>query len=154
MAKETIPEILKKIGEINSFKDRVYALRMAAVNNPVIQKCIKFCYRSDIIWDLPEGTPPYKPLDMPDNWGYNRIPVEARKFTYFTKGNGLKRIKREQMFIEMLESVSPEEAKLLIDIKDGDIKIKNITKKLAIEAFPDSFKKDPEVLKDVQDTKE
>jgi len=52
------------------------------------------------------------------------------------------------MFIEMLESVSKEEAEFLIQVKEGEIKIKNITKKLAVEAFPEIFANDPEVNKD------
>lgn len=151
MTTKNIPEILNEVGNIKSYKDRVTALRREAKNNPVILKCLKFCYRSDIVWDLPEGIPPYRKLDVPDNWGYNRLPSEARKFQYFVTGNGLKSVKREQMFIEILEAVSPDEAELLIQIKDGDIKIKNITKKLAIEAFPETFEKDPEVNRDVKD---
>ena len=151
MSSETVPEILTRIGNLKSFKERVDALRHAGTVNSTLTKCIKFCYRSDIIWDLPEGIPPYKPLDMPDNWGYNRLPNEARKFQYFVTGNGLRTTKRESMYIDMLESVSKEEAEFLIQIKDKDIKIKNITKKLAVEAFPDMFAKDPEVLKDGKD---
>lgn len=150
MTSKNIPEVLNEIGSITSYKDRVNALRREAMNNPTILKCLKFCYRSDIVWDLPEGTPPYQKLNVPDNWGYNRLPSESRKFQYFVLGNGLKSVKREQMFIEMLESISPDEAELLIQIKDGDIKIKNITKKLAVEAFPETFEKDPEVNKDVK----
>jgi len=148
MASDTIPEILTKIGNLSSYKDRVSALRNACLQNPALTKCIKFCYRSDIIWDLPEGVPPYNPLLLPDEWGYNRLPSEVRKFQYFVTGNGLRSVKREQMFIELLESVSKEEAEFILQVKDGDIKIKNITKKLAVEAFPDIFANDPEVNKD------
>ena len=44
--------------------------------------------------------------------------LEARRIGYIFKREDLKPIKREGLFIEMLESVSPEEAKILLAIKD------------------------------------
>jgi hypothetical protein len=76
---------------------------------------------------------------MPENWGYNRLPKELRKFKYFVKGFNVTPLKRETIFIEMLESVSPEEAKLVLMIKDKKLTYKGITKKVVMEAMPQIF---------------
>jgi hypothetical protein len=91
------------------------------------------------VFDLPEGDPPYKPLDVPDNWGYNRMPKELRKVGYFLRGtqNNLTKYQKEKMFIDMLESVSPEEAQLFLMIKNKKITYKGITRKLIEESMPE-----------------
>jgi hypothetical protein len=48
----------------------------------------------------------------------------------------LKPIKREQIFIQMLEAVSADDAQLLIAMKDKKSPYKNITKDIVNEAFP------------------
>jgi len=45
-------------------------------------------------------------------------------------------IKRESLFIDLLESIHPEEAKLVCSVKDKKIPYKGITKKLVKEALP------------------
>jgi hypothetical protein len=104
------------------------------------------------VFELPEGAPPYKNVDMPDNWGYNRLPKELRKFKYFFKGNQLHAIKREKIFIEVLESLSPDEAKLVLMMKDKKLTYKGkqadryaITKKIVMEALPELFVGEKEV---------
>jgi hypothetical protein len=52
------------------------------------------------------------------------------------KGDQIQGFKREKMFIDMLEAVHPEDAKLLIKMKDKQNLGKGITKKLVQEAYP------------------
>jgi hypothetical protein len=78
-------------------------------------------------------------METPENMGHNRLPKEIRKFQYFLPNNGLNTVKREKIFIEMLEALDPEEAKLVLMIKDKKITYKGITRKLVEEALPDLF---------------
>ena len=48
----------------------------------------------------------------------------------------LKQVKREQMFIELLENVAPADAKMLCAIKDKKLPFKGITEDMVREAFP------------------
>ncbi len=41
------------------------------------------------------------------------------------------------MFVDLLESIHPEDAKLLCDAKDKNLNLKYITKALVKAAFPD-----------------
>ena len=59
-----------------------------------------------------------KKADEPDGMFPTNMYLEARRIGYIFKREDLKPIKREGLFIEMLESVSPEEAKILLAIKD------------------------------------
>jgi hypothetical protein len=44
------------------------------------------------------------------------------------------------MFIEMLEAVDFDDAKLLVAVKEKKLPFKTITKKLVMEAFPNETK--------------
>ena len=76
-------------------------------------------------------------METPGNWGHNRLPKELRKFQYFITGSKLNPIKKESMFIEVLESVSPEEAKLVLMMKEKKLTYKGINRKLIEEALPE-----------------
>ena len=45
-------------------------------------------------------------------------------------------MRREQLFIQLLESVHPCEVKVLIGMKDRKLPYKGVTRKLVAEAFP------------------
>jgi hypothetical protein len=56
---------------------------------------------------------------------------------YFVKGNTLNTLKRENVFITLLESVSPEEAELLLMMKNRKLSYKGLTKKFIEDNFPE-----------------
>ena len=77
-------------------------------------------------WLLPPGDPPYRPLDVSaDQQG--RFYIECKKLIYFVdsnEGREVKPLKREQLFIQVLESVDPRDAKLILRMKRRDIRIR------------------------------
>lgn len=141
ISRATIPELLQIVNDVST-KDRVKHLREIANLKPELKTVLTFVFNRDIQFDLPEGTPPYKELNIPNNWGYNRMSKELKKFGYFVKGsqNNLTQIRKEKIFIDLLESVSPDEAKLVIMIKDKKLTAyKGITRKVVEEALPELF---------------
>ena len=134
--KMTLPELLTHIGDLPAAK-KASALKQIANLTPDLKTVLKYTFHKNILFELPSGIPPYKPMETPANWGHNRLPKELRKFQYFTTGNNLNPIKRESMFIEVLETVSPEEAKLVLMMKDKKLTYKGITRKLIEEALPE-----------------
>lgn len=144
ISKMTLPELLKLISEVPAGK-RAEHLRELANLKPDLKTVLVYAYHDGYVFELPAGTPPYKTVDMPDNWGYNRLPKELRKFKYFLKGNNLNPIKREKIFIDMLESLADEEAKLVLMIKDKKLTYKGFTKKMVVEALPELFAGEKEV---------
>ena len=86
-------------------------------------------------WLLPAGDPPYQPLfEAADQEG--RFYIECKKLIYFVdspEGREVKPLKREQLFIQVLESIDPRDAKLLLRMKNRQI---NIMPEAIAEAFP------------------
>jgi hypothetical protein len=81
--------------------------------------------------DLPPGEPPYKPDAAPIGMSPANLRMEMKKL-YVFKRQDLKPIKREQLFIDLLENVHPEEAKLLLAVKDQKLSklYKKVTRKV------------------------
>lgn len=135
---ESIPELLVRVAKAKSKADRIEILQ--AAENLFVKTILQGAFHPDIIWDLPEGSPPYK--KDPGEYGVNpsTLEREARKLPYFTSyGNNRlvkDHIKRESMFMDMLESVHPTEAELLIQMKDKNIKCRGLTYAVVFEAFP------------------
>lgn len=129
-----VAEILENAGKLKSRKDKIEYLQRNR-SEPLL-KVLGYCFHPSVKWLLPEGVPPYKPNDLEDL--EHVFYSEARKLYLFLEGgnDGLRQVRREQLFIELLESVAPADAKLLCSIKDKKMPIKGITYKLAQEAFP------------------
>ena len=136
-----ISDIFKEVEKTKGRKDKVAKLKQYA-NNKTFMQILEAVCDVRIIFELPEGTPPYNtPEDMIDNTG--GLYQEARKLYIFTKNrrsSDIHQIKRERIFIEMLESIHPEDAKLMLSVKDKKLPYKGITVKLIEEAFPGRFK--------------
>jgi len=88
-------------------------------------------------WHLPEGAPPYQPSSHSEPMA--SILRENTKFRYFVKNNNIdiSQIKREQIFIGVLEAVHPKDAELVISMINKKSPVKGLTYKLVKEAFPD-----------------
>ena len=97
-------------------------------------------YNPKISWLLPPGTPPYKPLD-PDTDQEGRLISELKNFSYFIANEGkpvqpdAKQLRREQLFVRILESIEPDDAELVIQMKDREIK--GVSKNVVKKAFPE-----------------
>jgi hypothetical protein len=92
----------------------------------------------NVKWLLPDGDPPYRPLfEAADQEG--RFYVECKKLIYFVdspEGAQVKQLKREQLFIQVLESIDPRDAKMLLRMKNHQIKIRP---EAIAEAFPNMW---------------
>jgi hypothetical protein len=138
ISKMTLPEIFKHISDLPATK-RSNALNQIANLRKEVKVLMWYIFRKDVTFDLPEGSPPYKEMEIPKNMGLNRLPSEIRKLEYLLPASNLSKIKKEKIFIEILESVSPEEAKLVLQVKEKKLPYKGITRKLAEEALPEIF---------------
>ena len=79
-------------------------------------------------------------LGATDQQGHTTIRREWKHFYHFVKGgnNAMNNIRRETMFINILEGLHPLEAEIVCLVKDGRISEKyNITKEVVVEAYPD-----------------
>jgi hypothetical protein len=106
-------------------------------DSPSLRRILQLCFNPEAPWALPEGNPPYKPLDLPDQQG--RLYAELRRLYLFLEGgnNNLKPIRREFLYIQLLESIDPEDAELLLSIKEGRLPYKGMQESVVRKAFPD-----------------
>ena len=88
---------------------------------------------------IPEGEVPYKKNEAPINsGGHTRLIHEWRTlYNYIRGGNDqLSQMKRETMFIQLLEGLHESEAELLMLVKDKKLQSKyRITRALVEEVF-------------------
>jgi hypothetical protein len=84
---------------------------------------------------LPEGEPPFRAAAEPMGMTPTNLFSEARRMYVFTRKD-LTPIKRESLFISLLEGVHPEEAQILIAMKDQKLTklYPKITHKLVSDA--------------------
>ena len=135
-------ETYELIDEVRNAKKKQEKLDLLKANQtwPVkdLMRCI---YDDGIEFDLPPGKPPYTPHNIdasppPNNW--KRLHTQL---IYLVKGGKTQPAwRREKMFIDMLESVHPDEAQMIVDMKDKKT-IKGLTKATVKEAFPNLISK-------------
>jgi hypothetical protein len=79
-------------------------------------------------------------LGVSDRQGRTTIRREAKNFYHFVKGgnDSINGIRRESMFINLLQGLHPLEAEILCLVKDKKLAEKyKITKEIVAEAYPD-----------------
>lgn len=140
--RKTFYEIFEEVEKCKTKKDRIAKLQ--SYSGAPLKQVLGYTYDPNVKWLLPEGNPPYKPAGA-DVEADGRLVSELRKLYLFVEGptdtqKNLKQIRREQLFIELLESVDPGDAKVLLGMKDKKLPFKSITKKLVAEAFPNLAK--------------
>jgi hypothetical protein len=137
MARKLISEVLTEAGQLSKKEERIKFLRMH--KSPGLTDILRINYDETIVSALPLGAPSYRQDDAPKGYEYTILNKAYTQFKYFFKGpiaNKMKPLKREGLFLNLLESLNPEEAELLIAAKDKKMKYKGITKKLVSDAFP------------------
>ena len=136
--RKTFYEIFTEVEKCKTKKEKIAKLRENS--SAAMKAVLGHTYDPGVKWLLPEGDPPYKPAaDGVDVQG--QFVSELRKLYLFIDGptetqRNLKQIRREQLFIEMLENIDPGDAKVLLGMKDGKLPFKGLTRKLVAEAFP------------------
>jgi hypothetical protein len=133
-----LSEILRKVSNAKTKQEKVSLLRK--YNSTALRQLLIINFDESIVSMLPEGDVPYTPNDAPLGTDHSRLEQEYRGlFRYFKGGqDNLPSLKRESMFVQLLEGLSSEEAELLVLAKDGRIneKYKRITKMVVSEAYP------------------
>ena len=133
---------------LNEILDYVESQKTKAKKVQALQE-----YRDDsltavLIWNfddrvqsaIPEGQVPYKENEVPVGTDHTSLRREWKNLFHFIKGGNdeLSSLRRETMFIQMLEGLHPEEAKIICLVKDKNLTQKyKVTRELVAEAFPD-----------------
>ena len=134
MRKLGVAEVLQRASEIKDLSTR--ASWLMANDSQALRMVLVGAFDPSVKWLLPEGDPPYKPNDLVDQ--QHRLYTESRKLYLFIEGGNpnLKQVRREALFIELLECLDPADAKLLLAVKDKRMPYPGVTKEVINLAFP------------------
>ena len=122
--------------------------RSAAKKAEILQEYRNDALTAILIWNfddsiisvLQPGEVPYKENEVPVGTDHTSLRREWKHLYNFVKGgnDSLNGLRRETMFIQMLEGLHPEEAKILCLTKDKQLQTKyKITQANVAQAFPD-----------------
>ena len=124
---ESIYETLLKIAKLDGNKARSEELAKYQNDFP-IKVILDLVYNPNIWFLLPETDPPYTPVDEGID-AQNVLKADVRKLKYclnLPDGEQLRPLKREQMFIQLLEAIDHNDAKLLLNVKNKKILDANV----------------------------
>ena len=138
----TFHDVFVEVEEAKTKKEKLAVLRKHSCGS--LKDVLGYTFDPNVKWLLPEGVPPYTPLPKGADQ-QARLLSELRKLYLFVEGpsetqQNLKPARREKLFIEMLEVIDPNDAKVLLGMKEGKLPYKGLTRKLVAEAFPNLSK--------------
>lgn len=135
----TIPQIFEEVEKASSKQDKIKVLR--AYDHPVLRGMLQLNYSPNLKMDLPEGEPPFKKdKQIPVGYAETNLFVEFRRmYIWLDPKQNLNKVRKEQLFIQLLEGIHWTEAEALCLVKDRTLttKYKSIKEDIVREAFPD-----------------
>jgi hypothetical protein len=110
-------------------------------NNDVVRTILRFNYDYNLVFNVPEGEPPFKKLtDRPIGYHQTTLQQELRRMYIWVNNTdqNITKLKRESLFITMLEGLHYTEAEILCLAKDRKLETRypSLTYDLINEAFP------------------
>lgn len=103
--------------------------------NASLKFIFQYAFIPEYKFDLPEGAPPFKEDPAPLGMSRANFVMETKKLYIFTKQKELNKVRKEHLFIQLLENIHPSEAKLLIAVKDQ--KLNKLYKKVTADLAAD-----------------
>ena len=146
-----LPEIFDQVQKAETFEKRKEILLKN--NSPVLIDLLKMNFNPDVRMQLPEGTPPFKRSGVPMGMADTNLYKEMRRmYTWINPPPNLHKIKKETLFIQLLESINEKEADLLCAVKDKELErmYSAMTYDLVNEVFPGMFPVKPTVAEKQQ----
>lgn len=149
-AKKPLPRVKLPPNPFQSeILDLVHKTRSRAKKIELLQEYRNDALVSLMIWNfddtvqsaLPDGEVPYKRNDAPAGTEHTSLRQEQRHFFNFIQGgnDSLSKTRRETIFIQILETLLPEEAEILCLVKDQRLvaKYPTLSQELIAEAYED-----------------
>lgn len=152
--KTLISEVLQRVSNAKTKAKKVEILK--EYDTQALQKVLLCNYSYDIKFVFPDGNSPWNrpPEDeeVPVGYDHTWLISEHRQLDKFckkvfngavyygdsgTQNPSIPQLRKEQLWVQLLESLHPEEAEVLDLVKDKKLQTRyKITKQNVIEAFP------------------
>ena len=146
MAEFNILETLELVGKAKTREEKRQVL--ADRDNFATRALLQLNYHPNVKWFLPPGAPPYTPGQVADSTP-NSLHFEVKKLDYYVdpSPHDLPMIRRESMFVQLLERLDPSDAKLILAVKDRKLSYKGLSYKLVKDTWDD-------LLPDIEEKKD
>lgn len=131
-------EILDLIHEQETEEDKIKILKQYETD--ALKSLLIWNYDDTVVSLLPEGEVPYRPNENPLGTDHSSLRRDYKNLYNFVKGgnDSLSKIRRETIFIQILESLHPLEADILVLVKDKNLENKyDISFDVVQKAYPD-----------------
>lgn len=138
MSIKPVPLIFKEVSEQKTHLQKVKHLKEN--RNDMVDLLLELAFSRDIRITLPEGSPDYQKTGEVELYNATLLYANRRQIEMFINDNTaqIPELKREQLFIDLLENLDPAESQLLIEVKDKKLEsYSGITKKVIEKVYPD-----------------
>jgi len=133
-------EIFEEFEEAKTKKDRVSVIEKNL--SDILIKVLLYTFHPDYKWKIKEMPRDYKTPNTLQGISYGHLGTELRRIYMFQEGNETAETleknprKQKQVLLQLLESLEPKEAKVLIGIMKKDLGVKHLTYAFVKEHFP------------------
>ena len=147
MPEVNVVETLEMVGKAKTREEKKQILLDR--ENFATKAILQLNYHPDVKWKIPKGAPPYTPSD---NQADASLHFEVKKLDYYVdpSPHNIPMLRRESMFVQLLERLDPKDAKLIIAMKDKKITYKGLSYKLVKDTWPELL---PDVEEETTKTK-
>jgi hypothetical protein len=149
--KTLISEVLRRVSNAKTKDEKIQIL--IKYKSPALSKVLLCNFAKNVHFLFPEGKTPFTALDVPKGLNHQMLYREHRLLDKMIKKEikgvvyygcsgktqpAIKQLKKEALWIQLLESLHADEAEVLDLIKDKKLTTKyKITKQNVIDAFPE-----------------
>ena len=132
-----LTEILQSASSAKTKAEKIKILQ--EYNNSGLRALLIINFDESLKFMLPEGEVPFKRNEAPAGTEHTTLHQEARRLWHFVEGadQKLSKSKKEMMFIQMLEGLHKDDAKLLVSVKEKELNkvYKGLTDSVVKDAF-------------------
>ena len=149
MPEFNVRETFEEIAKAKTREDKREVLKKR--ENLATKALLQLNFHPSVKWLLPPGAPPYTP-SVEGDMGSNSLHFEVKKLDYYVdpSPHDIPMLRRESMFVQLLERLDPKDAKLIIAMKDKKITYKGLSYKLVKDTWPDLL---PDIEEEITKTK-
>ena len=135
---KNIYEVFDEFEEAKSKKDKLSVIEKNL--SKTLVDVLEYTFHPAFQWKIKEMPDNYKTPDTPPGLSRCQLSTEIRKLYLFQEGHpssaNLTDRKRNELFIQLIESLEPREAEVVIGIFKKNQGVKGLDYKFVKEAFP------------------
>jgi len=136
--KTLVPQVFEEVEKVKTKEEKIKVLR--SYDSIALKGVLEINHHPLAKMNLPEGEPPFKKdKDIPYGYSETNLYAEFRRIYIWTRNDvNLPKVRKEQLFVQLLEGIHWQEAEALCLAKDRNLEKKypSLTYDLVFEAFP------------------